>query len=165
MASPRCTLCVNTSSSGRASAQMTLRRNAEEKNQSWVAAHQIRQACGANIRQTPDFELRAVPAAAHAIASDVRKLVCIIRAIAIVIVEHSQTRSIVLLHVLVYSNTIPSASAMASRLFLPRMAPTARTIRAPSSFLSRSFRTSPSLLQEAVIAPPVKKPVGAFRGG
>ncbi|ETN39834.1 uncharacterized protein HMPREF1541_06060 [Cyphellophora europaea CBS 101466] len=54
---------------------------------------------------------------------------------------------------------------MASRAFLPRLGAASRSFRAsPSPFLSRSFQSSASRLQEAQPVP-VKKPVGAFRGG
>ena len=57
-----------------------------------------------------------------------------------------------------------ASAAMASRVLIPRLATASRSIRPTTPFLSRSFQTSRSRLQEAV-AVPVKKPVGAFRGG
>ncbi|KEF63475.1 uncharacterized protein A1O9_01453, partial [Exophiala aquamarina CBS 119918] len=53
---------------------------------------------------------------------------------------------------------------MASRLFA-RFPSAVVPLRASNPLLSRSFQTSSRRLQEAVVAPPVKKPVGAFRGG
>ncbi|KAL6249707.1 hypothetical protein RBB50_003562 [Rhinocladiella similis] len=52
---------------------------------------------------------------------------------------------------------------MASRLLIPRFSSASRTIRA-TAMPSRSFQTSSRRLQE-IPAAPVKKPVGAFRGG
>ncbi|KAL2404235.1 hypothetical protein ABEF93_001428 [Exophiala dermatitidis] len=54
---------------------------------------------------------------------------------------------------------------MASRLAVPRFASAARSLRPSAPSLSRSFQTSSRRFQEAVAAPPVKKPIGAFRGG
>ncbi|KAK5190124.1 hypothetical protein LTR99_008158 [Exophiala xenobiotica] len=54
---------------------------------------------------------------------------------------------------------------MASRFLVPRLTSASRTLRAPTPFLSRSFQTSSRRLQEIPAAVPVKKPVGAFRGG
>jgi len=53
---------------------------------------------------------------------------------------------------------------MASRLLIPRLSSAPRTFRAPAPLLSRPFQTSSRRFQDAV-ATPVKKPVGAFRGG
>ncbi|KAK6381988.1 hypothetical protein LTS17_003873 [Exophiala oligosperma] len=53
---------------------------------------------------------------------------------------------------------------MASRLLIPRLSSASRTIRATPAVPSRSFQTSSRRLQE-IPAAPVKKPVGAFRGG
>ncbi|KPI39901.1 uncharacterized protein AB675_11451 [Cyphellophora attinorum] len=55
---------------------------------------------------------------------------------------------------------------MASRAFLPRLTAASRSLRtAPSPFLTRSFGSSTRRLAEVQPVVPVKKPVGAFRGG
>ncbi|KAI1611571.1 hypothetical protein EDD36DRAFT_292658 [Exophiala viscosa] len=60
------------------------------------------------------------------------------------------------------SPSIQAAAVMASRLLIPRLSAASR---APvTSFASRSFQTSSRRFAEPV-AVPVKRPVGAFRGG
>ncbi|RMZ88909.1 hypothetical protein DV736_g3873, partial [Chaetothyriales sp. CBS 134916] len=54
---------------------------------------------------------------------------------------------------------------MAARAFVPRLVSASQSLRAPSTAVSRTFRTSASRLQEAATAASVKKPVGAFRAG
>ncbi|EXJ89370.1 hypothetical protein A1O3_02437, partial [Capronia epimyces CBS 606.96] len=53
---------------------------------------------------------------------------------------------------------------MASRLLVPRISSAARTLRSSPPLVSRSFQTTSRRFQEAAAAP-VKKPIGAFRGG
>ncbi|KIW24532.1 uncharacterized protein PV07_10241 [Cladophialophora immunda] len=56
---------------------------------------------------------------------------------------------------------------MASRLLVPRFSFASRTLRALPQFQSRSFQSTSRRFQEAGAAAsvPVKKPMGAFRGG
>ncbi|KIW78365.1 hypothetical protein Z517_08200 [Fonsecaea pedrosoi CBS 271.37] len=54
---------------------------------------------------------------------------------------------------------------MASRVLVPRLSLASRTIRALPQFQSRSFQSTCRRFQEAGAAVPVKKPMGAFRGG
>jgi len=56
---------------------------------------------------------------------------------------------------------------MASRLLVPRFSSATRSLAISTRITSRSFQSSSRFLQEAVtpVAVPVKKPVGAFRGG
>ena len=58
------------------------------------------------------------------------------------------------------------ALRMASRILSRTPALASRAVALPARLpISRSFQTSSRRLQEAVAAGPVKKPVGAFRGG
>ncbi|OCT53514.1 hypothetical protein CLCR_10843 [Cladophialophora carrionii] len=56
---------------------------------------------------------------------------------------------------------------MASRAFVPRLSSASRAFRAFPQFHSRSFQSTSRQFQEAATAAavPVKRPVGAFRGG
>ncbi|KAJ9608191.1 hypothetical protein H2200_007179 [Cladophialophora chaetospira] len=56
---------------------------------------------------------------------------------------------------------------MASRILVPRLSSASRSFRALPQFQSRTFQSSARKFQEAApaVAVPVKRPVGAFRGG
>ncbi|KAF2869058.1 hypothetical protein BDV95DRAFT_110841 [Massariosphaeria phaeospora] len=55
---------------------------------------------------------------------------------------------------------------MASRLFVPAVRTASRSfISRPTTTAPRAFQTSAVLRQEAPLVTPVRKPVGAFRGG
>ncbi|OAP65286.1 hypothetical protein AYL99_01258 [Fonsecaea erecta] len=55
---------------------------------------------------------------------------------------------------------------MASRVLVPRLSFASRTLRCLPQFQSRTFQSTSRRFQEAgAAAVPVKKPMGAFRGG
>ena len=60
-----------------------------------------------------------------------------------------------------------SSEAMASRILTPRLSSASKSFRALPRFQSRSFQSTTRNFQEAApaVAVPVKRPVGAFRGG